>query len=520
MKLVSGILDDLSFEDLEREFSKKNTAIEKPTLNKEVGTSEKSILHVEKAVAESIGDSRALTSNGIRTGLEKNVPEGCGGLVDNGFELVDSDHNCFHFFNESIDIDVYYIPREKKLAFHPKYEKLFGSKGIYYVRFTNYYMKKFPSQPTGYLEPTYVGLGVAITVFNDVAQIMEKVLSCVDKSNIYNSSVTKETVSDLKKQINRKSFDLSAWTQNSDTNIVNDKDDKLFQKNIVQNNSELSNCLEQDCSGKSCIGKENDKNNRILNPISPEKMRERYKEWLKKEGFLEHVISKLDGILLMIDNGSVFSIVSYDVLLKKFEDYCKKNRTNTITKTAIKYYKRFFIESSQEEFMFMQEGVSKYEGLYESDGGDVETNTDASPENADHFVDERKIDSEGIRRGAVFVPDYLDWNSDIEGILQKLSHILSVILEGTDYYVRRNAKFGERDVDIFKKGEDRRIGQIWPKKYDQRIELTLPKELISTDVKELLPEPTSERKNDCYYPNTSYVVLVHVFLTIAGKRKL
>ena len=117
------------------------------------------------------------------------------------------------------------------------------------------------------------------------------------------------------------------------------------------------------------------------------------------------------------------------------------------------------------------------------------------------------------------MPDYFDWNKDIETILQKTTQILSDILDGTGYFVRRNVKFGERDVDIFKIGEDKRVGQIWPKKYDQRFELTLPKELISGDVLELLPEPTSERRNDCYYPNTSYVLLVHVFLAIAGKSK-
>ncbi len=121
--------------------------------------------------------------------------------------------------------------------------------------------------------------------------------------------------------------------------------------------------------------------------------------------------------------------------------------------------------------------------------------------------------------GVVKVPDTFDWEDDMEGILKSLSSILSKILEGTDYSVERNKTIGERDVDIFRKGESRRVGQIWPKKRDQRFEVTIPKEVIHGEVKALLPEPKSQRANDCYYPYTDYDLMIKVFLAIANKQR-
>ena len=113
----------------------------------------------------------------------------------------------------------------------------------------------------------------------------------------------------------------------------------------------------------------------------------------------------------------------------------------------------------------------------------------------------------------------LDWNGNIEDILKSIKYTLSKILEGTEYYVERNKKDGEKDIDLFKIGCEKRIGQLWPKKRKQFIELTLPKELLSTKVRQLLPQPTSQRANDCYYPQSTYELMVKVFETIAEDQK-
>ena len=116
-------------------------------------------------------------------------------------------------------------------------------------------------------------------------------------------------------------------------------------------------------------------------------------------------------------------------------------------------------------------------------------------------------------------PEDIDWKDDVEGILKQTARILSDILAGTKYSVSRNSTIGEKDVDIFVEGEEKRIGQIWPKKRDRRFELTIPKEWYSEKIKSLLPEPKSERVNDYYFPYTNYEQLVDVFLLIGSKKR-
>ena len=186
--MVSGILDDLSFEDLERAFSRKSEIIEKKVINNLESAEEKvycsfdnkslcnesckhfgtctrnpnketignesnigitvNAIHKEKADTEKIKHTRPCEEETDPTVIDRDVPKECEGIIEAGFVFKGEDHNCFRFFNDTIDMDVYYIPRERRLAFHPKYENTFRTKSISW-RYTRSSTKSKSTTPTG-----------------------------------------------------------------------------------------------------------------------------------------------------------------------------------------------------------------------------------------------------------------------------------------------------------------------------------------------------------------------------------
>ena len=116
----------------------------------------------------------------------------------------------------------------------------------------------------------------------------------------------------------------------------------------------------------------------------------------------------------------------------------------------------------------------------------------------------------------------MNWDADIEMILQSFVQDFSEILEGTDYYVVRNGTVGEKCVNIMKKGESNRVGHVWPKRKMQVVDFCLMTDLIQkiSSMMELpaLQDPNKERlKQWRCFPRISYDKAIEMISAIAGK---
>jgi hypothetical protein len=72
----------------------------------------------------------------------------------------------------------------------------------------------------------------------------------------------------------------------------------------------------------------------------------------------------------------------------------------------------------------------------------------------------------------------IDWKMNREEILQTLCKKYAYELEGSPIWVERNSAKGEMNLNLFRVGEKHRVGQIWPKKKDRRMEVVLDKSII------------------------------------------
>ena len=116
----------------------------------------------------------------------------------------------------------------------------------------------------------------------------------------------------------------------------------------------------------------------------------------------------------------------------------------------------------------------------------------------------------------------MNWQADIETILQAFVSDLSTILEGTDYYALRNSTKGEKCVSLMKKNESSRVGHIWPKKRSQAVDVCLTKNLaqvISTKLS--LPQTTEVKKDQlpewCGFSKVSYEKTIEIIKALANK---
>ena len=116
----------------------------------------------------------------------------------------------------------------------------------------------------------------------------------------------------------------------------------------------------------------------------------------------------------------------------------------------------------------------------------------------------------------------LNWDAEIETILQVFVRDLSTLLEGTDYYVQRDSADGEKCVNLMKRDNPNRIGHIWPKKRFQAVTFCLTKNLaqiINTRIS--LPQSTEVRKDKlpgwCGFPRISYDKTKEIIQALANK---
>ncbi len=117
----------------------------------------------------------------------------------------------------------------------------------------------------------------------------------------------------------------------------------------------------------------------------------------------------------------------------------------------------------------------------------------------------------------------IDWKMNREEILQTLCKIYSVELEGSPIRVERNSTKGEMNLDLFRIGVTNRVGQIWPKKRDRRIELVLAKDIVD-QVKADVDFPTDYNiakgdKERGYYKEIDYPMSVSIMKSIKKRCK-
>ncbi len=74
----------------------------------------------------------------------------------------------------------------------------------------------------------------------------------------------------------------------------------------------------------------------------------------------------------------------------------------------------------------------------------------------------------------------IDWSTGTEDCLRQLQTVFSRFLSGSDYSVARNTTKKEQNLNIFRKGCARRIGQVWPKVQSQTMDLIFTIEEIDS----------------------------------------
>ena len=95
---------------------------------------------------------------------------------------------------------------------------------------------------------------------------------------------------------------------------------------------------------------------------------------------------------------------------------------------------------------------------------------------------------------------FVDWSTGIEDSLRQLQAIFDRLLSDSDYYIIRNTTVKEQNLNIFRKGKARRIGQVWPKVRSQTMDLVFTiEEIDSLRTKVNLP-PECDVKQAGRYP--------------------
>ena len=116
----------------------------------------------------------------------------------------------------------------------------------------------------------------------------------------------------------------------------------------------------------------------------------------------------------------------------------------------------------------------------------------------------------------------IDWTLGKEQVLLQLKYLFAAVLSGSVYWVERNSTVGEKNLDIFEKGDIRRVGQIWPKTTYQSMDLIFTTDMIKKLEKRVeLPEDHDVKKGrypgERLYKKVSLEMVLEIITVIAGK---
>ncbi len=237
-------------------------------------------------------------------------------MLDLGLTYISTEHRCNHYVLDDPYMDIYYLSREKTLVFHPEKERAISLLGIDYRKLTNYYLREFPAQVTGYGDSIYSGIGVKVWDKDSIMRIMHKVIG---------RSV--ENISHVGTE-DRKSPNLSAWISNEGEEKDSSSDGKKTE--VIEANKEIA----EDTRGGDTY---------------QEKLLEEYKKWLRKESFSDRIIVKHEKAIREMNGLSVLDINDYDELLEKTDAYCRNDNPVLFVRTVLKYYVQFFYDRTQNE---------------------------------------------------------------------------------------------------------------------------------------------------------------------------
>lgn len=243
-----------------------------------------------------------------------------------GLTYVCTEHRCNHYVLDDPYMDVYYISKEKLLAFHPNEEDCIDKLGLNYKKITNYYLREFPSQVTGYGDSIYFGIGIKVWDKEAIEKTMLQIL-----------------------RRKRDNTPVVSAEDNKKTNLLTKSNEIDTEINATYNaeHQEKWNCeIEEDKAYQ-------------------ELLLEEYKKWLKKEGFLERIIDKHEKAIHEMEGLNVLGITDYKQLLEKIEDYCRVNKPSVFIRTVFKYYTQFYEKKSNEELNESEENKKQEEAKLE-----------------------------------------------------------------------------------------------------------------------------------------------------------
>ena len=118
----------------------------------------------------------------------------------------------------------------------------------------------------------------------------------------------------------------------------------------------------------------------------------------------------------------------------------------------------------------------------------------------------------------------IDWKMNTEEILQAMCRVLSKELERSPLSAQRNSTPNQQNLDIFMEGHTKRVGQIWPKKTDQKVEFILAKELVEMIKHEVeLPEDknaiSGKHPDRCCYSRMEFEKVVEILQALVRKTR-
>ena len=113
----------------------------------------------------------------------------------------------------------------------------------------------------------------------------------------------------------------------------------------------------------------------------------------------------------------------------------------------------------------------------------------------------------------------INWSQDRETILSQMVNVCNEIFQNTDFKPERNSTLGEKDVDVFFRGDPSRICHIWPKMRDRLFDVWLRPDFYSKVVSKLsqLGIQLGTNKTDWASGRVSLEETIDILMALAGK---